>query len=237
MITHWFYFDAIVQRDISPKVSLFDYGCFNSFEYRDPNQHRGTLRPGELGNPLQLIKNLFRISPVFFADGHTLIVNRSVLDALIPIADIKYQRVRFVKTWLYPFGSQSRDYETDDAYNPTDIRETVLHFAEKFRVNVPDLEYYELVLNGYQLCHVDFASEKARYQDCMEVKLFGSSSGRNTRTIAISRSFLEEKGLCWSGAFNCSPSVFQLLSPFLDPVYIYRERFSFDRGVHLPVRR
>ena len=224
----WGYSDAVNFRPEHPTIR-FHSECFNASIVEGSRPPGGNPRPGEAFPPIQLVKNVYNLAPVFVADSTQLIVNRQVKELLTHFAKVEFLPAQIAVAWNYPYEPGNRDYESDDAYDhDTDDTDSVeLAFAEKYRIDPPKVELYEVIDYGYRIRDYEFRNDPGKYIDRKVYKLTGTMDGRSGGDCLVSKILLEEVGLYKSWGFICAPELLDMLRPFLRPYFFWVGSFPF----------
>lgn len=213
----WGYFAAVNGRSVAPFIDVFHSECFNASVIEGARAEFWP-RPGQTAAPLQLIKNIHNMAPMFMAGSTRLIVNRQVKELLTNFAKVQFLPAEIGIAWDYHYEPGSLAYLEDDAFD----RQRSLDldwssFIDKYRVDPPKVELYEVVDYGYRITDYEFRDDPGKYIDRKDYYLPGTMDGRSGGHCLVSKIMLEEAGLYHSWGTICAPGLLDMLRPFLRP--------------------
>lgn len=219
----WFGFFSTVSSCVGPpNVDTVHCAFFNGMRVNGDILDR-PLRE-KSGTPMRIVKNIYKLAPAFTVDTR-LVVAAEVKSIIEANADVRFQPVAFEMPFMYPYAIGDESFLRDRYWvSEPDVDDIVIRFAKAYPCLPPEQQFYHV-------SPVVTAKTKTSNADLRSYTLRDVQRGLNPRRVCkVSPSLLAQHGMMWSMGYQCTPSLFELLNPYLRRPFFWCAKVDVKSG-------
>jgi hypothetical protein len=203
----------------SDRIDVFHHLMFHGITARDEPGKPQHWIGDDLSEPLELVRNIWRIPDLFKPAGSVnLVVSSAVKSELDQFPNIQFKHVEFKKRIYFPFHAGDYTYAADPVFGGKQSA----CYDEQFLRDLPDAPeskvrigpYFEVILPRFREFVTRFSGTKKTP--------FRASELSSDVVLELSEELIDQHPIFWLGSHFFNQRAFALIGKYIDWDYFQR---------------